>query len=164
MYVHVCVCPASEVRMTEAAKLPDIYATWTVSRSPKPEAYFIFGQLPKFPHSSADSKWQVQPLVNFQVYIPGHILAVAEHCTPKQQSLVPDYVSALRDWVLRAFAHEPLQKERCWFLPEPAALHKNGGSVLSPNKVRLSSDVLPTLMFLWICREEIFYLLEPSNY
>lgn len=63
-------------------------------------ANFILGQLPKFPHSSADSKWQVQPLVNIQVYtdvIPGYILAAAEHCTLKQQSMVLDYVSALQD-------------------------------------------------------------------
>ena len=39
-----------------------------------------------------------------------------------------------------SFCSNPLQKERCWFLPQPAALRKNGGSVLSPSKVRLSSN------------------------
>lgn len=80
--------------------------------------------------------------------IPGYIMVVAEHCTLKQQSMVPDYASVSQDCVLQDFAHEPLQKEGCWFLPEPAALHKNSGSILSPNKVRPSSDVLPALTFL----------------
>lgn len=70
---------------------------------------------------------------------------------------------ALQGWVLWAFTPEPLQKARCWFLPEPAALHKNDGFVLNPNKARISSNVLPPSTFPQSC-EEISYFLEPSNY
>lgn len=166
-YRRVRVCPAPKVRKTDSKASRCFDGIWIASRSPKAEANFILGQLPRFPHSSADSKWSVPSLVNLEVHtdmFPGYILAAAEHCTLKQKSVLPDYVSALQDWVLRAFAQEPLQKERCRFLPEPAALHRNGGSVLSPNNVRLSSDVLPTLTFLQIRREETSYLLERSDY
>jgi len=42
--------------------------------------------------------------------IPGCIATVAQHCTLNRQSMVPGYVSALQDWVLRAFA--PIHSRR----------------------------------------------------
>lgn len=140
--------------------------TWTATKSPKTEANFILGQLPKFSHLSADSNWQGQLPVNIQVYtevIPGYIVVVAEHRTLKWQVRYQIMSVPCRIVSYKILLMSHSRRRGADFSPSQLLYVKMVRLFWALTRWGLSSDVLPALTFLYVCREEID-LLDLRNY